>query len=164
MELKRIPQSESETFWPHFADYLIELSKYIDNVEFDQQGKPVYNRFPYYWTIEGRKPYYCMVNNTVVGFCFVRETEHNTSEIAEFSIYKPYRKLNYGIQFATLICDTLYKDIEIGVGLKNFPALAFWKKFITTYTNSPNNNYTLQKQWQTDKWQEYVLTQKNKTE
>lgn len=60
--------------------------------------------------------------------------DENTTEIAEFCIYKQYRRNNYGEQFANILFNSITtKNIMLSVGLKNLPALRFWDSFTNNY-------------------------------
>lgn len=135
IKLKIVPENQKDVLLPMFQEYLIELSKYIENIKFNELGKPIYNWYDHYWKDSGRTPYFAMVNEKPVGFALIRTLNENTVEIAEFSIFSEFRNQHLGKDFAKLLIEKYNCNVEFSVGVKNLPALAFWENFSKNYSN-----------------------------
>ncbi|MBW7477334.1 GNAT family N-acetyltransferase [Paenibacillus oenotherae] len=124
---------------------LLELYRY-DFTEFDPDDVNEdglyddYMNFDYYWTEEGRYPFFIRVDGKLAGFALVREigtSEHNQTiySVAEFFVMKKYRQLGVGQHASTALFNRFHGIWRVAQIEANTPAQAFWRKTISRYTN-----------------------------
>ncbi|HDX9587539.1 TPA: GNAT family N-acetyltransferase [Bacillus pseudomycoides] len=122
---------------------LTELYKY-DFSEFDpedvnEHGLYEYMYVDYYFTEEGRFPFFIKVNGKHAGFALIREIEENDRtyySMSEFFVMKKYRKSGVGKQSAVQLFSKFPGEWEVAEMEENIPAQAFWRKVISAYTNN----------------------------
>ena len=117
-------------------EYLIELSQFDDNVEFDENKVPVYKWFDCYWQESSRYPFILKIDGNAAGLCMVRELGTKVYEIAEFYVKPEYRKDNNAIWFATAILDLFEGNFVFSAKFTNPRAIKFWGKFLNTFKNA----------------------------
>ena len=95
-----ISKKEKVEMKKYLDEYLKEIAKYDDTVNFDKKGNPEYQYFKYYFKDDNRYPIYFYVDETLAGIALVREIEAYSHEIAEFYVFPEFRKDNNAFDFA----------------------------------------------------------------
>ena len=132
---------DKETIKNLYQLYLHDLSLY-SCLDADEKGLfPLPKYFDFYWIESDRIPLSLVVNDKMVGFCFVRILGITSHQISEFFILRSYRGRGFGKKFATLIYTTHLGQWRVCQLKNNVPARLFWKNVILEYTN---NNFTEQ--------------------
>ncbi|AWB44514.1 GNAT family N-acetyltransferase [Paenibacillus sp. CAA11] len=116
---------------------LLELYKY-DFSEFDpedvnEHGLYDYPYLDYYWTEDGRHPFFIKVDGNLAGLALVR-TIDGMYAMAEFFVMKKYRCSGVGRYAAGFLFDQFPGEWKVSELDSNFPAQAFWRKVIGEYT------------------------------
>ena len=117
--------------------YEYDFSAYTGR-DVNSSGTFEYKYLDYYWTEDGRYPYFIMIDDVYVGFALVRKMSKNEEfyySMAEFFILKKYRRKNIGKQVANIIFSKHKGSWEIYQQEKNIAAQKFWRSTIDKYTN-----------------------------
>ncbi len=117
-------------------EYLIELSKFDKDIEFAQNGKPIYKWFDCYFEEKSRYPIYLKVDNKIAGMSLIRKLDDKLFEVAEFYVRPDFRKDGNAIWFANTIINLFDGDFEFSTCLTNQRAKMFWDKFSTNFNTS----------------------------
>lgn len=131
VELAKVEQKDISK--KYLDEYLIELSKYDDNIKFDDNGLPIYRWFDFYWNDKGRYPFLFYVDSEIAGISFVRELHENVYEIAEFYVVPKFRGNENALWFAGEIANKFDGEIEFSTRHKNERAIRFWDKFASGF-------------------------------
>ena len=136
---------------------LVELYEY-DFSEFDQNdinefGYFGYKYLDYYWTEEGRAPFFIKVNGSLAGFVLVNDycylvKEAGAKSIAEFFVMRKYRRQGIGKTAAFIIFDRYPGHWEVIQQEDNVPSIQFWELVVNEYTRGRFQK----KQVQTEDW------------
>ena len=102
-KIQIVPIGRKEEFRKYFYEYLTELSQFDPDIEFLENGTPIYNWFDCYWEDKDRFPLFLVVNETVAGISMIREMDDRHYDIAEFYVCPEFRKDGNAIWFATEI-------------------------------------------------------------
>lgn len=148
-EIRLVPESQMEEMRLILNDYLTELSQFDSNINFDDDGVPIYRWFDFYWNDKGRYPFYFYIDDMVVGLAFVREVVEGRYEIAEFYVMPEYRGNNNAMWFAGEIANKFEGEIEFSTKHKNIRAIKFWGKFASTFDDTAVTN--------DDEWRNWVI-------
>jgi len=116
-----------------FYEYLIEISEYDSNVKFDDEGVPTYQYYYLYWQENNRYPIYFKIDNNIAGFALVREDGCRSYEIAEFCVFKEFRKDNNALFFASLLIELFDGEFNFSTSINNLRAIRFWDKFTSSF-------------------------------
>jgi predicted acetyltransferase len=118
--------------------YMYDFSAYVD-LDLEEDGFfQTYPNLEDYWIERDKKfPYIIKKNEKYVGFVLVKTigAENNYFSIAEFFIMKKYRRTGIGKTVAVQLFDLHKGQWEVHQRENNKPALEFWSKIITEYTN-----------------------------
>ena len=112
-------------------EYLLELSQYDPDIQFDKAGTPIYNWFDNYWTDYGRYPFFLIIDNNIAGIAMIRHHDDQTYDysVAEFYVVPQFRGNNNAIWFVDNILNMLNGKITIETRLTNPVGLKFWEKY-----------------------------------
>jgi len=97
--------------------------------------------YPYldnYWTKKTRHPFFIKVDGNIAGFVLVSYW-NEAYNISEFFVMRKYRKTNVGNTVAKHVFNLFKGDWKVEVLNVNLPALPFWCKVISEYTNGDYN-------------------------
>ena len=127
---------------------LSQLSQFYeyDFSEFtkDDVSQSGFYTFPYmqnlakYWSDETKHPFFIKVDGKHAGFILVsKDCKHtqNAHVIDEFFVMRKYRGLNVGKLAATSMFNLFEGEWELRILHSNKPALSFWNKVVSGYTN-----------------------------
>lgn len=148
-----VPESQMEEMRAYLNDYLVELSQFDDNINFDDDGVPIYRWFDFYWNEKGRYPFYLLVDGNIAGLAFIREVYELRYEIAEFYVLPNFRGDGNAIWFAGEIANKFEGEIEFSTKHKNIRAIKFWDKFAKTFDSVENTR--------DDEWENWVIRKRN---
>ncbi|MCP4712667.1 MAG: GNAT family N-acetyltransferase, partial [Planctomycetes bacterium] len=100
MELIQVPEEEKSVLLQLLELYAYDFSEFDDN-DVNEHGLYGYTYFDYYWTEEGRVPFFIRVDGKLAGFVLVNEycylvKEPGTKSIAEFFVMRKYRRQGIG--------------------------------------------------------------------
>jgi len=124
--------------------YLYDFSTYT-KADIDEFGFYGYPDLDSYWTEETKHPFFIKVDGNIAGFILVgMSCKYTNNEkaysVQQFFIMRKYRGMNIGNIAAKHIFDLFKGEWEVRVMHANKPALVFWNKVITEYTNG-NHTY-----------------------
>ena len=90
------------------------------------------------WTNEKYHSYLIYNGEIPIGFAVVKELDENEIEyeIEEFFVLRRYRKKNIGKKIAVKLFESFKGRWQIRILKQNTPAISFWKRVLTTYTNN----------------------------
>ncbi|MCL2386132.1 MAG: GNAT family N-acetyltransferase [Defluviitaleaceae bacterium] len=141
MKIEVIPaeKSQKSVLMQLMELYNHDLSEYTKE-DVNEHGLFGYSYIDLYWIEERRYPFFIKVDGCFAGFVLVGTGRHySTNEnahcIAEFFIMLKYRRMNVGEFAARYVFDLFAGEWEVRVLSANKPALPFWRKVITKYTN-----------------------------
>nr|WP_170312163.1 GNAT family N-acetyltransferase [Paenibacillus sacheonensis] len=120
--------------------YQYDMSDFEDSGEDDvnEHGLFDYRFLDYYWTEEGRYPFFIMQFGKLAGFVLVRQTTEGAKKkfsIAEFFILRKYRRRGIGKEAVYTVCEMFKGNWSVSWLEKNLPAKTFWTKVIQEYSN-----------------------------
>lgn len=167
MEIKLVPVTikEKDVLSNLYQFYLYDFSLYT-NQEINKDGRFEEN-IDYFWEGDKRwNPYFIELSGTIVGFLVVLfenldSDPDPTHVIYDFMILKKYRRNGIGYCAAKKAFESYNADWKVAQMEINAPAISFWRKVISEYTN---HNYKeryredLKKYFQefsTKKWKQY---------
>ena len=117
-----------------FHDY----SEY-NNEDVGQFGLYNYKYLDYYWTEPERFAYFVKIDSKLAGFaigiCGLPKNGERVNSLSEFFILRKYRRKGIGIKVAHRLFAKFPGRWLVGQETDNYPAQAFWRKVIDTYTN-----------------------------
>lgn len=142
-----VPLSKMEEMRKYFYEYLIELSKFDSDIEFDNTGIPIYNWYDCYWEDKNRFPFYFFVNDRIAGFAMIRELGNMLYNFAEFYICPEFRKDNNAIWFATEIANLFEGQFKFSTKFKNPRAIKFWGKFALQFKDNSYYDDDICRNW-----------------
>lgn len=141
---------------------LIELYQYdfseFDHNDINEFGCFGYKYLDYYWTEEGRSPFFIKVDGILAGFVLVNEycyllKEAGAKSIAEFFVMRKYRRLGIGKTAAFIIFNRYPGHWEVIQHKNNIPSIQFWQQVVNEYTRGRFQK----KPVQTEEWQGQAL-------
>ncbi|MBQ8749275.1 MAG: GNAT family N-acetyltransferase [Clostridia bacterium] len=135
-KLQIVPLSKMEEMRKYFYDYMLELSQFDPDIEFDEKGAPIYNWLDCYWNDKERYPLFFLIDGNIAGFAMIRELENMLYEIAEFYVCPPFRKDGNAIWFATEITKLFEGQFIFSTRLTNPRAIKFWDKFVKLFDSN----------------------------
>lgn len=148
--------SSSKITIPHFELVPIdqkeilrqELFTYLEELGFKDKE---YSYFDLYWKEPSRFPIYFYLGKTKIGFALINnhtyiQNNKPTFSVAEFCIFKTFRKNNYGAILSHQLFDYFRGFWEVSVLLENQSAEIFWEKIIAQYDPS-FSKYENHKDW-----------------
>ncbi|MBE5738126.1 MAG: GNAT family N-acetyltransferase [Clostridiales bacterium] len=144
-KIELVPEDAMEEMRGYLNTYLIELSEFDDNINFDDNGVPIYRWFDFYWNDKGRYPFYFYIDEKIAGMSFVREVTEEKYEIAEFYMFPEFRGNGNAMWFAGEIANKFDGEIEFSTKHKNIRAIKFWTKFANTFDSVKASS---DKEWQ----------------
>lgn len=127
--LQIVPLSRMEEMRKYFYDYLVELSEFDPDIEFDENGVPVYRWYNCYWDDKDRFPLFFIIDNKVAGLSLIREQGNMLYEIAEFYVLPEFRKDGNAIWFANELTNLFEGEFVFSTRFTNPRAIKFWNKF-----------------------------------
>ena len=145
--IQLVSANDKERLKKYFFDYLVELSRFDPTVIFDEQGIPIYNWYDRYWEERGRYPFLLNIDNRFAGLAFVRESEPQHYEIAEFYVVPEFRKDNNAIDFAVRITSLFCGKFSFSARSENLRAVRFWDKFVEKFAHSGSSTDGNYKTW-----------------
>lgn len=140
MNIEVVPAKKSQKL---ILSQLMELynhdfSEYTKE-DIDEHGFFGYPYLDLYWIEEERHPFFIKVNGCFAGFILVRICKdianEKTHRIAEFFVMRKYRGMSVGSFAAKHVFNLFKGEWEVKVLNANKPALVFWDKVISEYTN-----------------------------
>jgi len=139
IEVIPVEESQKSVLRQLMELYNHDFSEYTKE-DVNEHGLFGYSYLDYYWTQERRHPFFIKVDGCFAGFVLVgtgRRYSNNekANSIAEFFVMRKYRGMNVGSFAAKHVFDLFNGEWEVRVLNANKPALSFWKKVITEYTN-----------------------------
>ncbi|CAH1059793.1 GNAT family N-acetyltransferase [Paenibacillus pseudetheri] len=117
-----------------FYDY--EFSQYL-NFEVNKEG--LFRKAPVteYLSKDEYSSFFIKSTGTLLGFVIVKMTNSKPSfEIEQFSILKKYNGKGIGKQVAIQIFDRYKGNWKVMQVERNYPAQAFWRNVIKSYSNN----------------------------
>ncbi|MEH7438212.1 GNAT family N-acetyltransferase [Neobacillus drentensis] len=136
IELVRVSKEEENILHNLMQFYIYEFTQYISTITLEENG--LYKPFDLtpYWSSPNLHPFFIKKENELIGFALVEsatETEPNT--ILEFFIIRKYNGKGFGKLAATKLFNIFSGKWHITQIEKNYPAQAFWRNIISTFTN-----------------------------
>lgn len=131
----------------YFYEYLTELSEFDPDINFDEQGTPIYKWFDCYWTDKDRYPIYFIVDNCVAGLAMIRELDVMLYDFAEFYVLPKYRKDGNALWFATEITNLFDGQFVFSTRFTNPRALNFWGKFAKLFEQNAYTDDIIWRNW-----------------
>jgi predicted acetyltransferase len=115
--------------------YLHDLSEF-EEIEIDDNGLyPLGKYFDLYWTEAERIPFLMFLNESIVGFCFVRILGVSSYQLSEFFILRSFRNQGIAKEFAFQIFNMYRGQWQVCQLKNNVPARRFWIKVVSQFTN-----------------------------
>ncbi|WP_128893746.1 GNAT family N-acetyltransferase [Longirhabdus pacifica] len=112
--------------------YLHDLSKYMDDLELNEQGLYEYDGLYLYFEKNDLLPYFIMLDDKVIGFMLLSLPPFAPCDadfyVNEIFILKKYRRHGYGSQAVHHIFKRYKGNYFIFQSQKNKEAIDFWKK------------------------------------
>jgi len=108
-----------------------------------------------FWGRREAWPYVFRVESCLAGFALVDKRVHIPGDdfwMDQFFVLKKYRRRGIGAQAARTVLDLHPGHWQVGQMPANTPAQAFWRQFISTYTNGSYTEERITTGW----WQGYV--------
>ncbi len=97
------------------------------------------NGMDVFWEWPNMQAYLILLNGWPAGFAFVASPPNATRgvdyRLQEFFVLNKARRLGVGTRAARMLFDRLPGRWELSYDPENLPAVAFWRKLITDYTN-----------------------------
>lgn len=139
IELQAVALDEREILSNLIEKYYYELSQY-DNTDVNKLGLYGYEYLDYYWTTDGRWPYFIIVDGKLAGFVLVNNIPEvddieTDFQIVEFFVMYKYRRLGVGRQAIFKLFDIHKGRWQFKVHPKNIASVYFWNKVVNEYTN-----------------------------
>ncbi len=131
--LQLVHIEEKESLLKHFNDYLTELAEFDPDIQFDENGDPIYKWFNNYFTDKERYAFFYKIDGEIAGLAMVRHLGENSFELAEFYVLPTYRKNGNSLYFATELLKLFRGTIHISTRHTNPRAVKFWTKFTKGY-------------------------------
>jgi predicted acetyltransferase len=136
IELVRVLKDEEQTLHTLMQFYIYEFAQYLPSITLEENG--LYKPFDLtpYWSLPNHHPFFIKKDNELIGFALVEsatKTEPNT--ILEFFIIRKYNGKGFGKLAATKLFNMFSGKWHITQIEKNYPAQAFWRNIISTFTN-----------------------------
>lgn len=138
IELVEVTVEEKEILKNLLEKYDYEFSQY-DHRDVNALGYYGYDYLDYYWTEEGRYPFFIKVDGKLAGFVMVgnymevfKDANYN---MAEFFVMYKYRNQGVGTYAANKIFEMFKGVWELKRHPKNTASVKFWDKVIREYTN-----------------------------
>ena len=144
--LQIVPLIRMEEMRKYFYAYLIELSEFDPDIQFDDRGTPLYTWFDNYWTDNDRFPIFLKIDGKIAGLALIREIGNMKYEIAEFYVLPEYRKDGNSIWFASEITNLFEGEFTFSTRLSNHRAVNFWNKFANLFES---NSFSDDEMWRT---------------
>ena len=142
-----VPKSKMEEMRNHFYNYLTELSEFDPDIEFDENGTPIYMWYDCYWEDKDRFPLYLVVDNCIAGLAMIRELEDLVYDIAEFYVLPEFRKDGNAIWFATEITNLFEGQFVFSTRFTNPRAIRFWEKFTKLFDKNEFIDDAFRRNW-----------------
>ncbi|MBD3922268.1 GNAT family N-acetyltransferase [Paenibacillus sp. PR3] len=143
--LEEVTINEEHILLNLFEYYDYEFSPYL-NFEVNQDG--LFRKAPVhkYLSDEKYNAYFIKSEETLLGFVIVTMTNNELNksafEMEQFFVLKKYSGKGVGKQAAMIIFDRHRGDWKVTQVERNYPAQAFWRSVIKTYTsNSYSETY-----------------------
>lgn len=139
MKIALIPvdAGEKEILRNLLEKYDYEFSQY-DKRDVNHLGLYGYDYLDYYWTEEGRWPFFIKVDQKLAGSVMVntyREVDEETDyTVAEFFVMYKYRGLGVGRHAAFEVFDRFKGSWQLKRHPKNIGSVHFWNKIVHEYT------------------------------
>ncbi|MGG3562987.1 GNAT family N-acetyltransferase [Neobacillus rhizosphaerae] len=136
IELVRVLKEEEQCLHNLMQFYIYEFAQYLPTITLEENG--LYKPFDLtpYWSRPNLHPFFIKKENELIGFALVEsasETEPNT--ILEFFIIRKYNGKGFGKLVATRLFNMFPGKWQITQIEKNYPAQAFWRSTISSFTN-----------------------------
>lgn len=145
--IKIVPLSKTEEMRKYFNEYLMELSQFDPDIEFNKKGIPIYNWFDCYWNDKNRFPIYFLVENEIAGLAMIRELGNMLYNFAEFYVCPKFRKDNNALWFANEITNLFDGQFVFSTRFTNPRAIKFWGKFALQFENSSYEDDEIWRNW-----------------
>jgi predicted acetyltransferase len=135
IELVRVLKEEEQILHNLMQFYIYEFTQYLPTITFEEKG--LYKPFDLtpYWSSPNLHPFFIKKEDELIGFALVEsatETEPNT--ILEFFIIRKYNGKGFGKLAATKLFTMFPGKWHITQIEKNYPAQAFWRSTISSFT------------------------------
>lgn len=144
-----IPKKHKDKVREYFDKYLTYLHQFVPHIEFDENGRPKYRWWDYFWTEKNRLPFALKIDGHFAGFCLMREENPDTFEIAEFYILPKYQGYGHGTWFAHEIIKIFDTDLKLSTSTNNIKAVEFWSKVTSKYPTTITKD---------EKWTRYLIS------
>jgi predicted acetyltransferase len=146
IELIEVQETDKSALLQLMELYAYDFSEF-DDADVNEHGLYGYTYFDYYWTEEGRHPFFIRVDGKLAGFVLINEycyvvKESGTKSIAEFFVMRKYRRKGVGKSAAVQVFDRFPGKWEVIQHGENEPSKIFWGEVIGEYTNG---NFTQEK-------------------
>lgn len=136
INLIKVTQQEEQTLHHIMQFYIYEFSKYMPVITLETTGK--YQPFDLgaYWNDENLHAYFIKKEEELIGFALIKsETMTSPNTINEFFVIQKYAGRGFGKIAATKLFTMFPGKWYITQSERNYPAQAFWRGLISTYTN-----------------------------
>ena len=103
-----------------------------------------------FWNEEGKHAFILRHEDELVGFAMVRgnhEEDEIDYSIAEFFVLRKFRGKGVGEKVARQLFDRFSGQWMVAQLVDNRPAIAFWRKVISRYTQRPLSEYNAKSRW-----------------
>jgi len=119
-----------------------------DGADLNPAGLYDYPYLDHYWVEPERTPFLVRVDSNLAGFVLVSRYNYltgmkDTWVMAEFFILRRYRRQGIGEYVARFIFSQLPGDWQVGQILENSPAITFWRKVISRFTQGDFQEHQL---------------------
>ncbi len=151
IELIEVQEEEKSVLRNLMELYAYDFSEF-DDADVNAHGLYGYTYFDYYWTEDGRVPFFVKVDGKLTGFVLVNEycylvKESGTKSIGEFFVMRKYRRKGIGKTVAQMVFDKFPGKWEIIQHGENEPSKIFWEEVIRAYTNGNYRQAPVTTEW-----------------
>ena len=146
-EIKIVPVLKKDEMRKFFYDYLTELSEFDPDVNFDENGTPIYKWFDCYWEVQDRYPFYFIVDGNIAGLAMIRKLSKNQYDFAEFYVRPQFRKDGNAIWFATELTNLFGGEFVFSTRFTNPRAIKFWGKFANQFKSNTFTDDEIWRNW-----------------
>ena len=156
-DLDRIKIDTADAAERSIMRHLMELYQYdfseYDNADLGPLGLYDYPYLDHYWVEPERAPFLVRVDGKLAGLVLVSRYNYLTGArdcwvMAEFFIMRKYRHQGIGEHVARTIFGQFPGAWQVGQIIENQPAIAFWRKVISRYTQDTFQEHSLNN----DRW------------
>jgi predicted acetyltransferase len=140
--LEPVSKQQEQSLHNIMQFYIYEFSKYIPAIKLEENGSYQPFKLNEYWESDRFHAFFIRDSTELVGFALVECGENQEPHsINEFFVMKKFSGKGYGAIAAMKLFDMFNGRWRITQIPNNYPAQAFWRKVINSYTNGDYSEY-----------------------